>query len=130
MSDIVNFREYINDYSRGQKDNRPWGTWEVLDAGPGYCVKVITVDPNGELSLQDHEHRDESWTIVAGEAVVTLGDNTFTAKAEQQIFIPKGVKHQLKNKGTETVRFVEVQMGQILKETDIKRYSDIYNRVG
>ena len=42
----------VNLYARGQKDTRPWGTWEVLDAGDGYCVKKICVTPGNILSLQ------------------------------------------------------------------------------
>ena len=63
-----------NAYKRGDKDNRPWGTWEVLDAGDGFCVKRICVTPGNILSLQSHHHRSEHWIIVKGEAVVTLGE--------------------------------------------------------
>ena len=30
-----------NNYKKGDRDNRPWGTWEVLDSGDGFCVKRI-----------------------------------------------------------------------------------------
>ena len=28
-----------NNYKKGDHDTRPWGTWEVLDAGDTFCVK-------------------------------------------------------------------------------------------
>ena len=28
-------------YKKGDKDIRPWGTWEVLESGEHYCVKKI-----------------------------------------------------------------------------------------
>ncbi|MEE8434529.1 MAG: sugar phosphate nucleotidyltransferase, partial [bacterium] len=33
---------------------RPWGAYEVLAEGPGYKVKVLTVNPGQKLSLQMH----------------------------------------------------------------------------
>ena len=41
-------------YKRGDKDTRPWGTWEVLEASDNYCVKKICVTPGNILSLQLH----------------------------------------------------------------------------
>lgn len=32
-------------YKKSDSDTRPWGTWEVLDAGDTYAVKKITVLP-------------------------------------------------------------------------------------
>ncbi len=32
-----------NQYQKGLADTRPWGTWEVLDAGKNHCVKHIKV---------------------------------------------------------------------------------------
>ncbi len=37
-------------------DVRPWGSWHVLDEGPGFKVKRIEVLPHRRLSLQTHEH--------------------------------------------------------------------------
>ena len=69
-----------NLYQKGDHDTRPWGTWEVIDGGENFCVKKITVFPQGKLSLQLHHHRAEHWIIVQGEAVVTLGDEKFVKR--------------------------------------------------
>jgi hypothetical protein len=53
-------------YAIGERDTRPWGTWEVLATGDRYTVKRINVLPGERLSLQYHRHRSEHWTIVAG----------------------------------------------------------------
>ena len=66
-----------NDYAAGQSDTRPWGAWAVIDAGPGFAVKRITVAPGGILSLQRHQHRAEVWTVVAGVARVTRNGESF-----------------------------------------------------
>ena len=41
-----------NNYKKGDHDTRPWGTWEVLDAGDTFCVKKITVTPGNILSKE------------------------------------------------------------------------------
>lgn len=89
-----------NNYKRGEKDNRPWGTWEVLDAGDGFCVKRICVTPGNILSLQSHDFRNEHWIIVSGEAVVTLGEDKITKKAGENVFIPVKMKHRIQNIGS------------------------------
>ena len=55
-------------------DSRPWGTFTVLDEGPGYKIKRIEVKPGHRLSLQMHHHRSEHWIVVSGTAKVTCND--------------------------------------------------------
>ncbi|MFI3242027.1 MAG: phosphomannose isomerase type II C-terminal cupin domain [Alphaproteobacteria bacterium] len=119
----------MNNYQKGISDTRPWGVWETIEVGNNFCVKKITVTPDKILSLQSHEHRDEHWIIVEGEAVVTLGDAEFVKKANESIFIPKQVKHRIANKTSKDMVFIEVQTGAVLDENDIVRYEDMYGRV-
>jgi len=39
-------------YDVGERDSRPWGTWEVLATGDRHMVKRIRVLPSQRLSLQ------------------------------------------------------------------------------
>ncbi|MGH7154698.1 MAG: hypothetical protein ACREF3_12290, partial [Acetobacteraceae bacterium] len=64
-------------YTPGQRQNRPWGCWEILAVGSGYAVKRIVVWPGRRLSLQRHAHRAEHWIIVGGEARVTKQTSVF-----------------------------------------------------
>ncbi|MFV0626183.1 MAG: phosphomannose isomerase type II C-terminal cupin domain [Alphaproteobacteria bacterium] len=118
-----------NTYKRGDKDTRPWGTWEVLDSEEKFCVKRIKVIPGGILSLQSHNFRSEHWIIVKGEAIVTLGEEKIIKKANESIYIPVTVKHRIQNNSSSDVEFIEIQTGDTLDESDIIRYEDIYNRV-
>lgn len=118
-----------NNYQRGQKDIRPWGTWEVIDCGKTFCVKRIKVTPGSKLSLQLHHHRAEHWIIVQGEAHVTLGEEVFLKKTDEHIFIPIGEKHRIENKSNQDIEFIEVQAGDTLDENDIVRLEDVYGRV-
>lgn len=118
----------VNNYKKGDKDRRPWGTWEVLDAGDKFCVKRIKVTPGNILSLQLHHHRAEHWIIVEGEAVVTLGEDKLRKKANEAVYIPVGVKHRIQNDTTTDMEFVEIQTGDVLDENDIVRFEDTYGR--
>src|SRR5262249_18471816 len=57
--------------------HRPWGSYTVLEEGPGYKVKRVTVSAGGRLSLQLHHKRSEHWVVIAGTARVTRGDEVF-----------------------------------------------------
>jgi mannose-6-phosphate isomerase len=42
-----------------EHDERPWGSYTVLDEGTGYKVKRIVVMPGKRLSYQLHHRRSE-----------------------------------------------------------------------
>jgi mannose-6-phosphate isomerase-like protein (cupin superfamily) len=109
-------------------EQRPWGSFHVLDEQPGFKVKRISVTPGGRLSLQSHKHRSEHWTVVNGEATVTVDTKVSKLGRGQFADIPLGAKHRLENLGTELVEIIEVQFGDYLGEDDIIRYDDVYNR--
>lgn len=116
-------------YKTGDKDTRPWGTWEVLDAGENYIVKRIVVFPHKKLSLQLHHHRSEHWIIAEGTGTVTLGDKIFEAPQNTPLFIEVEQVHRMENKTDTPVIFIEVQTGDSLDENDIVRLEDAYGRV-
>ena len=118
-----------NTYMRGQKDTRPWGTWEVIDCGEGFCVTHIMVNSGDILSLQLHHFRAEHWIIVKGIATITLGEMEITKKAGESVYIPVETKHRIQNNTDEPMEFIEVQVGDNLDENDIVRFEDKYGRV-
>jgi mannose-1-phosphate guanylyltransferase/mannose-6-phosphate isomerase len=109
--------------------HRPWGTYTVLEEGPGFKIKRIEVKPGASLSLQMHHHRSEHWVVVSGSAKVTNGDHEVTLKANESTYISAGHKHRLQNLGTDVVVMIEVQTGIYLGEDDIVRFDDVYGRV-
>lgn len=117
-----------NTYKKGAKDNRPWGTWEVIETGKDFCVKHICVTPHNILSLQSHNFRAEHWIIVSGEAVVTLGEDKLVKRANESVYIPAKTKHRIQNDSEELLEFIEIQYGENLDENDIIRYEDAYGR--
>lgn len=111
-----------------ERDQRPWGMYEVLAEGEGYKVKRIEVKPGHRLSLQMHQSRSEHWVIVAGEALVTIGERETRLNPNEDALIPAGTRHRVANPGTVPLVFIEVQCGSYLGEDDITRFEDDYNR--
>lgn len=118
----------INNYKLGESGDRPWGRWRVDEVGEGFVKKNIIVNVGGCLSLQSHKYRSEQWEIIEGKAEVTIDDHVSVFDAGAVANIPLGAIHRLKNVGSEILVIKETQMGEILDETDIVRYEDIYNR--
>lgn len=108
--------------------HRPWGRYRMLETGPGYQVKHLTVKPGARLSRQYHCHRAEHWVVVAGAARVTLDDEVISLAATHSIDIPVGCVHCLANPGEGDLELIEVQSGDYLGEDDIVRLDDRYGR--
>ncbi len=127
---------YINVYitileqekARAHHAAPPWGRWEVLLDTPTYKVKRLTVWPGARLSYQRHAHRAEHWTVVQGEALVTLDDVDTRYVAGQAIDIPRASWHRLANPGEAALAVIEVQCGDYLGEDDIERREDDHGR--
>ena len=111
-------------------DERPWGTFTVLDEGEGYKVKRIEVLPGKRLSYQKHARRAEHWMVVRGEARVTLDGEEIAVRVGETIDIGIGTAHRVENPGAEMLVFIEIQRGDYLGEDDITRLSDDYGRAG
>jgi len=109
-------------------DQRPWGTFTVLDEGDGFKVKRIEVLSGKRLSYQKHAQRAEHWVVVQGTAKVTLDGNEILVEAGNAIDIPVGAAHRVENPGGQTLVFVEVQRGDYLGEDDIVRLQDDFGR--
>jgi mannose-6-phosphate isomerase len=112
----------------GEIYTRPWGTYQTLDIGEGYQVKLITVNPEGRLSLQKHFKRAEHWVVIRGQPTITVNDQIKVYSVNESIFIPKEAIHRLENFTSTLTAVIEVQIGDYLGEDDIIRLNDIYGR--
>lgn len=109
--------------------HRPWGHFQMIEAGERYQVKRITVNPGAKLSLQKHFHRAEHWVVVNGTAVVTRDGESLLLKETESIFLPMGCVHRLENPGRIPLNLIEIQSGAYLGEDDIVRFEDLYARL-
>lgn len=111
------------------KENRPWGSFEILSKDTAFLIKKITVKPEKRLSYQSHTKRNEHWFIIKGNGKIILNDSTFEIKAGSSFDIPVNAKHRIENtdKVTDLV-FIEISTG-LFDENDILRYEDDFGRV-
>lgn len=112
-------------------DERPWGSFTVLDDGCGdHKVKRLVVAPGTRLSYQRHQKRAEHWFVVSGVATVILDGESHDLAPGESIDIAIGQAHRCENHGTDPVVFIEVQTGTYFGEDDIERLDDDYGRAG
>ena len=136
-SDLGSWREISKIYKKNKskyfnKKNvyyRPWGRYVNLFKGKGFLVKELYVKSKCSISLQKHHHRSEHWLVTQGKPFITINKKKFIKKFSDSVFIPQGAIHRIENHYKNPVKILEIQIGSILKETDIVRYQDIYGRV-
>ena len=113
----------------GKVYDRPWGTYQTLAMASGFQIKILTVNPGGQLSLQRHFKRAEHWVVVKGLPTITIDDSEKTYPVNNAVYIPVKSKHRIQNLTGEVCQLVEVQVGEYLGEDDIERFEDVYGRV-
>jgi mannose-6-phosphate isomerase len=113
-----------------ESEQRPWGSWHVIDVAAGYKVKRIHVTPGARLSLQSHEHRSEHWVVISGTATAVVDGEVTQVPTGESIDVPTGAQHRLANEGDDELVIIEVQLGPYTGEDDIRRFEDDYGRTG
>ena len=113
----------------GNVEERPWGNYHIIAKNKGYQIKEIIVSKGSKLSLQKHSRRSEFWQIVKGESKITIEENEHYLKEKEHIYIPKNTIHRIENIGKDELIFIEIQLGENLKEEDIIRLEDDYGRI-
>ncbi len=111
-----------------ESEDRPWGSWHVVEKGDGYKVKRIVVKPHHRLSFQTHEHRSEHWVVVCGTATCLIEGETTVVRAGESVDIGVQHAHRIANDHDDELVIIEVQRGAYLGEDDIVRLQDDYGR--
>jgi len=136
-SDLGSWKEITNIFKKNKKKYfkkknifyRPWGRYTNLFYGKGFLIKELVVNSKSSISLQKHRHRSEYWTVESAKPKITINKFFFFKNPDESIFVPRGSIHRIENIFKKPVKIMEVQIGSILKETDIIRYKDVYGRV-
>ena len=112
-----------------QVEERPWGSFEILLDEPYTKVKKITVKPGQRLSYQYHQKRAENWTVVVGQALLTIDGVEIIIDEGNSFLIPEEARHRVMNESdTDDLVIIEVQVGEYFGEDDIVRVDDDYGR--
>ena len=98
----------MNENEKGEAsfEERPWGSFTILDELDNFKVKRIEVLPGKRLSYQRHQKRAEHWFVVQGTAKVTLNGNEFLVKAGEAVDISVGTAHRVENPDSSETLFL------------------------
>lgn len=114
--------------------DKPWGS-EVLwaDGSNGYVGKTITVNAGASLSLQLHNRKDETITVLSGEMEFVSGPSvaaleSTTMIAGDTVHVPALVVHRII--ALTDVVLVEVSSADPGWRDDVVRLADDYGRAG
>ena len=106
---------------------KPWGKEVLIADEPAYGCKILSVNKGQRLSLQRHQQRDETWYVLKGNAIVTIGTIKMVLRTGNIVLVPHNVWHRL-GTGKTDVQVIEVTNGYV--EGDIERKEDDYGRTG
>lgn len=105
---------------------KPWGGFKQFIENIPCSVKILTIKPKEELSLQYHQNRDEFWHILSGTGEVVVGSEKYQAALNKEFFILRKTPHWAKA-GAKSLKILEISLGHF-SEKDIVRINDKYNR--
>lgn len=113
---------------------KPWGHELIFaDGSQGYVGKIIHVKAGRALSLQLHNRKDETLTVVDGEVLFESGAGVddlvpTTLLPGDTVHIPAGALHRIT--AVTDVRIVEVSTAGPGWRDDVVRLADEYGRTG
>jgi mannose-6-phosphate isomerase len=119
---------------RAARQDKPWGHELIFAAIDGkYIGKIIHVGAGGSLSLQYHLRKEETISVISGEALIQYGpaadqltDQRFGAG--DTIHLPPGVLHRIT--AISDLDFAESSTAYPGWREDVVRLEDRYGRAG
>lgn len=119
---------------RAGVQEKPWGREFIFAAIENkYVGKVIEVKAGHSLSLQYHHQKDETISLLVGEALIEYGDKQDALESIRfvsgdTIHLPAGVIHRVT--AVSDIAFVEASTAMPGWQQDIVRLEDKYGREG
>ena len=120
--------------SKAVRQEKPWGHEQIFAAEDGkYVGKIIYVNAGASLSLQYHEHKEETISVISGTAEIQygrVGGELTKARFEpgDTIHLPVGAVHRVT--GVTDIVFAEVSTAPPGWREDVVRLEDAYGRAG
>ena len=122
------------DIYRAARQDKPWGYELIFAAVDGkYVGKVIHVNTGGSLSLQYHREKEETISVLSGEALIQHGPAADQLADERfgpgdTIHLPAGVLHRVT--AISDLVFAEASSAEPGWREDVVRLEDRYGRTG
>ncbi len=100
--------------------DKSWGSFRVLDVGPGSMTNKITVLAGRSMNYHSHAHRDEIWSIVSGRGTVIVDGMKQPVSTGDVVTMAAGCRHTVVAE-TELC-LIEVQIGDAISVHDKTKY--------
>ncbi|HEX9515878.1 MAG TPA: hypothetical protein VF940_06845 [Streptosporangiaceae bacterium] len=119
---------------RAQEQRKPWGHEQIFAAAEGkYVGKIIHVTAGQSLSLQYHEHKEETICLISGEADIQYGalGSELTVRRfgpGDTIHLLPGAVHRVT--AISDIVFAEASTAPPGWREDVVRLEDAYGRTG
>lgn len=119
---------------RAQEQRKPWGFEQIFAAAEGkYIGKVIHVNAGQSISLQYHEHKEETICLISGEADISFGTihGELTVRRfgpGDTIHLPPLAVHRVT--AISDIVFAEASTAPPGWREDVVRLQDAYGRSG
>jgi mannose-6-phosphate isomerase len=116
------------------RQDKPWGHELIFAAVEGkYAGKIIQVTAGQSLSLQYHREKDETISVLAGEALIEHGPASDELSPQRfrpgdTIHLPVGILHRIT--AITDLTFAEASTAARGWREDVVRLEDKYGRAG
>lgn len=95
---------------------KSWGTYLVIDAQQGAVTIKANLYAGRKMSYHRHEFRDEVWTVLSGEGIVTVDGMEQTVRPGDVVTIAAGCKHTIE--AQTDMQLIEIQVGKVIDVAD------------
>ena len=119
---------------RAPRQEKPWGHEQIFAAEDGrYVGKIIYVNAGQSISLQYHEQKEETISLISGSAEIQYGQRggeltEVTFGPGDTIHLPAGVVHRVT--AVTDIVFAEASTAPPGWREDVVRLQDAYGRAG
>lgn len=98
---------------------KSWGSFRVIDIEEGSMTIKVTLNPGHGMNYHSHEHRDEIWTVIAGEGRTIIDGVERKVAAGDVVTMPAGTPHTIM--ADTMLQVIEVQIGEEISVSDKKK---------
>ena len=99
---------------------KSWGSFKVIDIDKASMTIKVTLNAGHQMNYHSHQHRDEVWTVIAGEGKTIVDGMEQNVKAGDVITMSAGCRHTIIAE-TE-LKLIEVQLGEAIDVHDKQKF--------
>lgn len=99
---------------------KSWGSFKVIDIDKESMTIKVTLNAGHRMNYHSHQHRDEVWTVIAGEGKTVVDGMEQNVKAGDVITMSAGCRHTVIAE-TE-LKLIEVQLGEAIDVHDKQKF--------